>query len=82
MGVSQKVPSPLAGEGQGEGANRRVTPIPTFPHQGGRSSSNQQIRRSLLGADACFLDQLAETRDIGFDQRGEFLAGAADEIQA
>ena len=28
MGVSQKVPSPLVGEGQGEGADRRFTLSP------------------------------------------------------
>ena len=26
--------------------------------------------------------QLAEAREVGFDQRGEFLTGAADEIEA
>ena len=37
-----KVPSPLVGEGQGEGeresSSTAITPIPTFPRQGGRDS--------------------------------------------
>ena len=41
-----------------------------------------RYRWLLFGADAGFPDELAETREIGLDQRGEFLACAADEIEA
>ena len=40
------------------------------------------MTRASLGADACFLDQLAEAREVGLDQRGEFRGRAADEIKA